>query len=219
MKSSQIPSVETIDPEQMCRNQVRAIAKSKRREQDVLDAFAIGLNRQQVADRLGISVKTVDMYKTNLLAVCRNAWNLPLNEKLDYHFLYTKFTETERVSKEGMQSMTQDEHGPTIEMLLQSQTRGLPIQKRVCCEQVIARASKSELRVLKEFAEGLTPQQVAKKLWISLHTVHSHKTKLFALCRSAWNLSCDAQLDYHFLNENFAGFSSHAKQETPDTIR
>jgi DNA-binding CsgD family transcriptional regulator len=88
MKSLQIPSVEISNHEQICCDQVIAIAKSRKRELNILYAFAVGLNRRQVADKLKISVKTVDTYKTNLLAFCRNAWNLPLNEKLTYRFLH-----------------------------------------------------------------------------------------------------------------------------------
>lgn len=219
MQSLQIPLVETSDHEQMCRDQVIALAKSRKRELDVLYAFAVGLNRQQVADKLEISIKTVDTYKTNLLAFCRNAWNLPLSQKLDYHFLRSKFVKAEQVSKEGVQPMVHDEHSLAIEMLLPFQMGGLTTQERAYCDQVIAKASKSELRVLYAFADGLTPQQAADRLYNSIKTVDTHKTKLLALCRGAWNLSRDVRLDYHFLNEKFAGFSSHAKRETPDSIR
>ena len=60
------------------------------RELATLKAFADGLNPQQVADRLGVTVKTIDTYKTHLLDYCRAAWPDTV-ERLDYHFLYKRF--------------------------------------------------------------------------------------------------------------------------------
>jgi CRISPR-associated protein Csx14 len=61
------------------------------RQREVLFAFAAGLQPQQVAEKLVISIKTVDSHKTVILAECRNAWNLPDGEWLDYRFLAEKF--------------------------------------------------------------------------------------------------------------------------------
>lgn len=61
------------------------------RQKEVLQAFAQGLTPQQVADRLFISVKTVDSHKTVILAECRNAWDLPEEAWLDYRFIAEKF--------------------------------------------------------------------------------------------------------------------------------
>ena len=69
-----------------------------RRQKEVLAAFGQGLNPQQVADKLFITVKTVDSHKTVILAECRNAWALPEGEWLDYRFIGDKF---ESVSQTG----------------------------------------------------------------------------------------------------------------------
>ena len=61
------------------------------RQKEVLDAFAQGLTPQQVADKLFVSVKTVDSHKTVILAECRNAWALPEGTWLDFRFLADKF--------------------------------------------------------------------------------------------------------------------------------
>lgn len=61
------------------------------RQQEVLLAFAGGLNPQQVAEKLVISIKTVDTHKTVILAECRNMWNLPDDAWLDYRFIAEKF--------------------------------------------------------------------------------------------------------------------------------
>ncbi len=57
----------------------------------VLQAFAKGLHPQHVACELGISLATVSSHTNVLLRVCRNAWNLPENERLDYRFRQWKF--------------------------------------------------------------------------------------------------------------------------------
>jgi CRISPR-associated protein Csx14 len=67
--------------------------KLTERQRDVLAAFAAGLNPQQVADKLVITLKTVDSHKTIILAECRNAWNLPDEQWLDYRFIADKFDE------------------------------------------------------------------------------------------------------------------------------
>ncbi|MCP4425072.1 MAG: histidine kinase, partial [Chloroflexi bacterium] len=61
------------------------------RQKDVLYTFAAGLNPQQVAEKLFISIKTVDTHKTVVLAECRNAWGLPEDAYLDNRFLADKF--------------------------------------------------------------------------------------------------------------------------------
>ena len=61
------------------------------RQSDVLRAFAEGLAPAPVADRLTITLKTVDAHKTAILAECRVAWNLPEDERLSYHWLREKF--------------------------------------------------------------------------------------------------------------------------------
>ncbi|HZU69284.1 MAG TPA: CRISPR-associated ring nuclease [Ktedonobacteraceae bacterium] len=69
----------------------RVIEQATQREQEVLQAFALGLTQQEVAKELHISIKTVDAHKANLLDYCREAWNIDPDERLGYHFLYKKF--------------------------------------------------------------------------------------------------------------------------------
>jgi len=60
-------------------------------QRKVLQGFARGLRPQQVAHELDISLATVHSHKTVLLRLCINAWNIPPQERLDYHFLQVKF--------------------------------------------------------------------------------------------------------------------------------
>lgn len=61
------------------------------RQIDVLRAFAAGLNPQEVAEQLSITLKTVDTHKTAILDQCRIAWGVPESERLTYHDLRRRF--------------------------------------------------------------------------------------------------------------------------------
>lgn len=70
---------------------------------------------------------------------------------------------------------------------------------------VMKRLTERQREVLRAFAERLTPQQVAEKLFVSVKTVDSHKTVILAECRNTWNLPEETWLDYRFLAEKFEG--------------
>ncbi|RIK40868.1 MAG: histidine kinase, partial [Chloroflexi bacterium] len=72
------------------------------------------------------------------------------------------------------------------------------------CRQVYDRLSERQRDTLIAFARGLTPQDVAEALHVSLSTVNTHKTAILAECRIAWGLAEEARLDYRFLREHFA---------------
>jgi len=61
------------------------------REKATLRALAGGSSPQEAADALGVTLKTLDTFKTKILAECRNAWELPEGAHLTYHFLRDKF--------------------------------------------------------------------------------------------------------------------------------
>lgn len=75
--------------EHLCCTQVEKQATPAQRK--VLQAFAKGLRPPQVAAELTIAQVTVNTHKTALLDYCHSAWNIPLHERLDYHFLRAKF--------------------------------------------------------------------------------------------------------------------------------
>jgi CRISPR-associated protein Csx14 len=74
------------------------------------------------------------------------------------------------------------------------------------CRQVWAQLSPRQREVLRAFAAGQRPDEVAANLHITLNTVNSHKSAILAECRIAWGLAEDAALDYRFLRERFANF-------------
>ncbi len=89
----------------------------------------------------------------------------------------------------------------------QAVQRHMDLQERRRCEQVEqALGHKRPLDILRAFAKGINPQEVADTLSISLSTVSTHTSKIFAECRIAWNLPENYGLTYHFLREHFGRY-------------
>jgi len=72
-----------------------------------------------------------------------------------------------------------------------------------CCAAVWEQLTDRQREVLHVLAEGLSPQEAAERLFITLKTLDTHKTEIFAECRVAWALPHDTRLTYHFLREKF----------------
>lgn len=76
--------------ERTCCEQV--VKQVSLRQVDVLRAFAQGLNIQETAEYLSISIRTVGAHKTKLLDMCREVWAIEQStSRLGYHFLYKTF--------------------------------------------------------------------------------------------------------------------------------
>lgn len=82
----------------------------------------------------------------------------------------------------------------------------LEAQERARCAEVAQKATAAQSKVLRAFARGLRPQQVAEELCIAIVTVHSHKTALLGYCHAAWNIPDHERLDYHFLVAKFGAY-------------
>ena len=87
-----------------------------------------------------------------------------------------------------------------------AQRSQMDAQERARCAQVAQQATGRQLDVLRAFAEGFSPQEVADHLCLSIKTVDTHKTVLLGLCRNAWNKGPNESLDYHFLQRAFADY-------------
>jgi len=61
------------------------------RQREVVRALAAGASPQDVAERLNVTLSTVNTHKTVILDACRNAWRIPPHERLDYHFVRERF--------------------------------------------------------------------------------------------------------------------------------
>jgi CRISPR-associated protein Csx14 len=88
------------------------------------------------------------------------------------------------------------------------------------CAQVVERATQAQLKVLRAYARGLSPRQVADELQISLPTVNSHSTFLYSLCRETWNIPKNTGLNYMFLQTKFANYFQDGQQSSnTDSLR
>jgi CRISPR-associated protein Csx14 len=74
------------------------------------------------------------------------------------------------------------------------------------CQAVIEHLTPRQCEVLRAFARGASPQEVAEALCITLSTVDDHKKVILAECRNAWELAQGTRLTYHFLREKFGLF-------------
>jgi CRISPR-associated protein Csx14 len=87
-----------------------------------------------------------------------------------------------------------------------AQTRWLDSAERARCQAVVERLTPRQVDVLRAFAEGQNPQEVAEALCVTVKTVHAHKTVILSECRNAWELPTDERLDYYFLREKFGRY-------------
>jgi CRISPR-associated protein Csx14 len=87
-----------------------------------------------------------------------------------------------------------------------AQTRWLDSAERARCQAVVERLTPRQTDVLRAFAAGQNPQEVAEALYVTVKTVHAHKTVILGECRNAWELPQDARLVYHFLREKFGRY-------------
>jgi CRISPR-associated protein (TIGR02584 family) len=79
-----------IDPQESARCARVELALNEN-QRKTLRAFARGLDRNQVAQELSISLKTVDAHKTIIFDKCRQEWGDLSGQSITYHFLREKF--------------------------------------------------------------------------------------------------------------------------------
>jgi CRISPR-associated protein Csx14 len=91
----------------------------------------------------------------------------------------------------------------TSQQALSLRTRLMEQVDREHCQAVLSRLTPRQVEVLRGLAQGMSPQEVADQLGIALKTLDSHKTVIFAHCRTAWALSDAFKVDYHFLKDKF----------------
>ncbi len=87
-----------------------------------------------------------------------------------------------------------------------AQTQWLDSAERACCRAVVEQLTSRQLDVLRAFAAGRRPQEVAETLCVTVKTVHAHKTIILSECRNAWELPEGTRLDYYFLREKFGRY-------------
>jgi CRISPR-associated protein Csx14 len=61
------------------------------RPREVLQAIASGMQPQDIANQLCVSLATIRAHQTPIFQECRNAWGLDTEKRLTYHWLREKF--------------------------------------------------------------------------------------------------------------------------------
>ena len=89
---------------------------------------------------------------------------------------------------------------------MQIQTEWLDNAELRRCQTVWSDLTARERDVVRAFATGATPQEVAEQLVISIKTVSSHQTNIFNKCRIVWELPEDHRFSFRFLSERFRPF-------------
>ncbi|MCB0165235.1 MAG: histidine kinase [Anaerolineae bacterium] len=95
-------------------------------------------------------------------------------------------------------------HSPA-EMLTR-QTAWMDHVEQRRCRELWQALTDREQEVLRAFALGLTPQDVAEQLVVTVKTVSAHTTSIFAKCRPVWELPDKQRLTFHFLRDKFRDF-------------
>jgi CRISPR-associated protein Csx14 len=91
--------------------------------------------------------------------------------------------------------------------LMSAQTAWMTQEERKRCQQVWQRLRDSRAGdVLRGFAAGQRPEEVAAALSISPKTVSSYNTRILAECRNAWDLPDDHYLNFSFVRDKFRDF-------------
>lgn len=87
-----------------------------------------------------------------------------------------------------------------------TQIQWMDAAEQARCQRVVTQLTSRQLDVLRAFAAGQNPQEVAESLCVTVKTIHAHKTVILSECRNAWELPDDVRLDYYFLREKFGRY-------------
>lgn len=76
-------------------------------------------------------------------------------------------------------------------------------QEKERAERVINQLTRRQKEVLALLARGQSPSQAANTLQLTVATINTHKTVIFACCRNEWGFPPDERLTYYFLQKKF----------------
>ena len=93
--------------------------------------------------------------------------------------------------------------------VLRSQIAEADLQGHKRCKHVEQALTRGQLKVLRAFAKGMNPSQVASALYIAPSTVSTHTSKIFIACRDAWEMPENQPLNYYFLRDKFETYFDH----------
>jgi CRISPR-associated protein Csx14 len=89
------------------------------------------------------------------------------------------------------------------QQVLTAQARWMDEGERGRCRLVVQQLTPRQVEVLQAFAAGLSPQEVAERLSVTLKTVDSHKTAILDQCRIAWGVAEEERWTYRELRQRF----------------
>lgn len=90
--------------------------------------------------------------------------------------------------------------------VLAAQQSQINTDEHARCQSVYDRLTPRPRDVLRAFAQGLNPQEVANKLAIELSTVRTYQTTIYQECQAVWNLPATTRMDYHWVRDAFRQF-------------
>jgi CRISPR-associated protein Csx14 len=94
--------------------------------------------------------------------------------------------------------------------LMAAQTGWMAQDERKRCQAVWDNLTERPREVLRAFADGLRPADVARQLNVTVKTVSAHNSTILAECRLAWDLPEDHYLDFNFVRDKFRNFFQQA---------
>lgn len=94
----------------------------------------------------------------------------------------------------------------SMQTVMTAQGAAIAAAEQARCRQVYDRLTPRRRDVLRAFAEGLNPQEVANRLSIELSTVSTHQTAIYQECQAAWDLAPGTRVDYRWVREAFRRF-------------
>lgn len=151
-----------------------------RRELEVLNCLREGMTSRQAAERLAISVRTVDIYCGNIrrkfgvnriadaitiFNASQSGEGVPATAGMARDPLARP---NDRHRSAGDANGAGDEHGEVLDAM----------ERKAIAQARLARLTKRETEVLREVANGLSNWQIADKLNISRRTVETHRYNL-----------------------------------------
>ena len=89
---------------------------------------------------------------------------------------------------------------------IQTQQEQRQAENKKHCDQVVTALTDKPYQVLRAIAQGLHPNDVAKKLGIKPSTIQTHINVIYRECRNAWDLPETVQVNYLFIQARFAGY-------------
>ncbi|HZU70951.1 MAG TPA: CRISPR-associated ring nuclease [Ktedonobacteraceae bacterium] len=95
---------------------------------------------------------------------------------------------------------------PSAQAAQQAGKARMDAQEHARCEAFIQKITHRQFDVLRGIADGLTAQEIADRLCLSIKTVYSHRDKLLDTCAQVWDSADYGPFDQRFLYRHFSRY-------------